>query len=215
MNAQDEVAQWQARLDDCTLLLPWAYATAAGAAPRLGLFVPPPVRMAALVAGTALRMCATIPEARATDAHACTLQCESGAEGACSGETRAEVRIRIRNCGTRSASVCLECGDLGSRPTLPRDAVRSAASAESVTPSRDMVLSAHARYQWLGGARRHVLELPAQAEQECSVRLVLAGCGVFAVDGIVCTWSVPEAHILGRVLQADRLDVFVDEQGVS
>ena len=171
--------------------------------------------MAALIAGSALRMSATVSSAHASAAHACTLHAGTSEEGAHAEETRAEVRIRVRNCGARSASLCLECGELGGRATPLSATVRSATAAEGSPASRHMVLSAHARYQWLGGARRHVMDLPAQAEQECSAQLVLSGHGAFVVDGIVCTWNVPEASILGRVLQGDKFEVFVEEAVVS
>jgi hypothetical protein len=198
----------EAQLDDCTLLLPWRYQDAPGQPVRVGVFTAPRIQMSSLIAGSALRMTATLPDASASATHPYTL---APAHGGPDSETHAAVRIRVRNCGARSISLCLECGELGGR-ALPHARPLSAGAPGTPRERGLLVLAARSQHQWLGGARRHVLDLPAQAEQECTAQLALTGAGAFSVDGILCTWNVPEANILGRVLQGDRLEVFVDPE---
>jgi hypothetical protein len=201
------MAEVEAQLDDCTLLLGWRLRLGSGFVPKVGVLTLPPVCMAKLVAASALRMTATVPAARATALHPRTLIAAGGLE------TQAEVLVRLRNCGARSISLCFECGELGARPFshLVAKGGKAVYGGEGGEWEQHIVLSSRSRHQWLGGTRRHVLDLPAQAEQECRVRLSLTGAGSFSVDSFMCTWNVPEHDILGRVLPGERLELFVEQ----
>ena len=201
----------EATLNDCALMLPWRFRGGAGKAARPGLLVLPPVHMAGLIAGSALRMTATLPQAQQTATHSCTLTAPRAGSYA---ETAAEVRLRVRNCGARRMSLCIECGELGGRAGPLARPPGGAAATSAASQDLHLVLTARSRHQWLGLARRHVLSLPAQGEQECVAKLAFTGCGAFSVDGITCTWNVPEANILGRMLQGERIEVFVIEPTV-
>lgn len=205
--AEDSAVQWEAALNDCALLLHWRLRIGSNVVPRVGVLRVPPVPMAKLLTASALRLQATILDASASAVHACTLAAAHG------GATHTDVLVRVRNCGSRPISLCFECGELGPDAGPAAPATPSQGGASERLFGEHLKMNSRARHQWLGGGRRHVMELAAQGEQSCRAQLALSGTGLFSIDSYMCTWNDPAADILGRVLPGERLEVFVADAG--
>jgi hypothetical protein len=198
-------------MNACSLMVPWRHLpSGCGTSTTVGLFIVSSMQLSERLQDSALRMTATVLGAAPGSAHACTIR-SAGAE------TLATVQLRFRNCSTHAMSLCIECGDLCAEQLRSQQAAsRTAGEAAAVGVSEQqlqaqcLMVPTFGRHRWLGALRHHIRSLPAQAEEAHAVLLALKGPGAFSVSDFVCTWNVPECGILGRVIQGERLEVFVD-----
>jgi hypothetical protein len=197
----------RSQMNSCSLKLPWQYLPAGcSSSTTVGIFGVPSMQLSELLQGNALRMTAEVLGAAPGAVHACTLRF-TGAE------TVATVRLRIRNCSTHAMSLCIECGEqLHPQPSARKagGGVATGVGGEEHVGLKCITMPALRRHRWLGGLRCHIRSLPAQAEESHSVRLALKGLGAFSVNDFICTWNVPECGILGRVVQGEQLEVYVE-----
>jgi hypothetical protein len=184
---------------------------------RIGLLGLPVMHMAPLLAHQALRMETTVPSARQGDLHHAALCSDSDAHDS---ETQVAVVVRVRNVGTHSMSVCLECGDIAPRLLAASASLSVTASVRPagplVPPTSDIAtLHSCRRHRWLGAVRTHVLDIPPGGEHSCAATLALKGHGVFVVNDYACSWHMANLGARGTAVHGPPIELFIQPPDVQ